>query len=193
MVNKSPVPLPLDLAQRICSGDAAAENEFAEVFWHRVFRMAVARTGDRELACDIAQETILASLQSVRAGQLHDRSKLAAFVCGVARHLLSNQLRANWARHEEQISADLQCGSDSDSDSLEDEERLNALQHALRALTRTERHVLEMTLVNGFKPAQIALSLGLTPEVVRAHKLRGRKKVMERVQRKLSLRVVGPH
>ena len=61
------------------------------------------------------------------------------------------------------------------------------VRRALGILDPTDRRILLMTLVEGLKPGEIGVRLGLTSEVVRARKSRALKKTIDRVK-KLSRR-----
>jgi RNA polymerase sigma factor (sigma-70 family) len=65
-------------------------------------------------------------------------------------------------------------------------ERLRLVEEALERLRRQDREILQMTLVEGKKPAEIAAQLGLTSEVVRTRKLRASRKIAQWMTKKLS-------
>ena len=65
-----------DLAERIRNNDRSAERDFVDLFYGRVYAMAMARTRDREIALDLAQEIMLAVLAALRAGRLRDPAAL---------------------------------------------------------------------------------------------------------------------
>lgn len=65
-----------ELARRITAGNADAEAEFAGHFHARVRVFATARLHGSDAALDIAQETIVAVLQALRTGQVHEPGKL---------------------------------------------------------------------------------------------------------------------
>src|SRR4051812_46283252 len=81
------------LVERIRQGDSAAEGELAAIFRQRIFVAAVARVRDREIARDLTQETLMAVIKSLRAGQLREADKLPAFIQGTARNLINNFFR----------------------------------------------------------------------------------------------------
>jgi hypothetical protein len=61
-------------------GTPATEEELVLRFHDRAFLIALSRTHDREAALDLAQETLLAVIRSLRDGHLHDPEKLHIFV-----------------------------------------------------------------------------------------------------------------
>jgi RNA polymerase sigma factor (sigma-70 family) len=174
-----------DLADRIRRGDAYAETELVHKFSSRIFAMAVIRTRDHEASHELVQDVLMAVIGALRKGQLQDADKLAAFVHGVARNLINNRLRTEGRRPPmETLPDDLARASESDQ--LEDAERLRLLRNALKRLGQQDRRILWMTLVEGRRPGEIAAVLGLTSEVVRTRKLRAIRRVTDLVKKKLS-------
>jgi RNA polymerase sigma-70 factor, ECF subfamily len=180
----SVLPVPDDqagLADRIRLGDRGAENALAAAFHDRVRLMALARTRDRELALDIAQETMADVLVALREGRLREQEKLAGFVYGTARNRISDHYRTLGRRPREEPLEDEHPGGDASNDPLEQAERNAQVRGALGTLPAMDRRILLMTLVDGLKPGAIARRLSLSDEVVRARKSRAIRKVKEYV------------
>jgi RNA polymerase sigma-70 factor, ECF subfamily len=170
------------LAERIRSRDLSAEEELVRLFSDRVTFLVLARTRDREAARDLTQDVMLAVVLALRDGHLREAERLAAFVYGTARNVINNYLRArSRLPREDPIDGALQLASIPDP--LENAERNAMARRALGALDSIDREILSLTLVEGLKPAEIAVRLGLTSEVVRARKSRALKKTIERVKR----------
>ena len=181
----SVVPAPGDgqaaLADRIRHGDREAEAALAEAFHDRVRLMALARTRDRELALEIAQETLADVLVALRGGRLREQERLAGFVYGTARNKISDHYRTSGRRpREEPLDDEPPVVA---ADPLESAERAAQVRGALGTLNTTDRRILLMTLVEGLKPGAIALRVGLSDEVVRARKSRAIRKVKDYVDR----------
>jgi len=175
------------LAERIRQGDSAAETELVHQFGQRIFVMIFVRTRDREAARDLVQDVLLAAIIALRKGQLLDQEKLAAFVHGTARNLINNHLRGQAQKPQfEDLREDL-AKVDS-SNEIEDAERARLVEETLEGMRRQDREILQMTLVEGKKPGEIAASLGLTAEVVRTRKLRASRKIAELLEKKMSRR-----
>jgi RNA polymerase sigma-70 factor, ECF subfamily len=181
-----------NLAERIRHGDASAETELVHEFTRRIFVMGVVRTHDREAACDLVQEVLIAVIGSLRKGQLLDPDKLAAFVHGTARNLINNRLRTERQQPQlESISADLPQADLSEQ--LEDAERKRLALQALERLCEKDRQILWMTLVEGRGPGEISASLGLSPDVVRTRKGRAVRKITNIIRNKLSRTLANCH
>jgi RNA polymerase sigma factor (sigma-70 family) len=147
--------------------------------------MSFVRTRDREVARELVQDILMAVIGALRNGQVLDPDKLPAFVHGTARNLVNNRLRSERRQPQlEALSDDLPEASTIET--IEDTERLQFVHQALESLPDVDRRILRMTLVEGYKPAEIADLLGLTSEVVRTRKLRATRKVTEFVQDRLS-------
>jgi RNA polymerase sigma factor (sigma-70 family) len=170
------------LADRIRTGDPAAEAELVLQFAPRILAMACVRTRDRETARDLVQDVLIAVICSLRNGKIDNAEKLAAFVHGTARNLINNHLRGKRQKPaEEPITGDL---ADSSFDvQMEEAQRLRLVQQALEQMGTEDNKVLVMTLVQGLKPGEIAEELGLTSEVVRTRKLRAMRKVTDLVRK----------
>lgn len=173
------------LVDRIRQGDASAETEIVHRFTHRVFVMAVMRSHDREAARELVQDVLMAVIGALRKGQLQDPAKLVAFVHGVARNLINNRLRSEGRRPPVEPLPDDLAQADV-ADRVEEAERIRLVRQALKHLGPDDRRILQMTLVEGRGPGEIAAALGLTPDVVRTRKLRAARRVADLVKKKLS-------
>jgi RNA polymerase sigma factor (sigma-70 family) len=170
------------LAERVRSGEPSAEDELVRLFSDRVTVLVIARTRDREAARDLTQEVMLAVVLALRNGHLREAERLGAFVYGTARNLINNYLRTrSRLPKEDPIDDDLQVVSTPDP--FETTERGAMVRQVLSSLDSIDRKILLLTLVEGLKPGEIAVRLGLTSEAVRTRKSRALKKTIERVNR----------
>lgn len=174
-----------NLADRIRQGDTSAESTLAREFTRKIFVMALVRTRDRELAHELAQETLLAVIGALRKGQLLNPEKLAGFIYGTARNLINNHFRRESQQPQLEPLPESLAQSDT-VEQLERAERLRLVHEALAQLNQQDRSVLWLTLVEGRKPEEIAAMLGVTSEAVRTRKMRATRKVTDLVQKKMS-------
>jgi RNA polymerase sigma-70 factor (ECF subfamily) len=170
------------LAEQIRRGEPAAEEELVRLFSDRIAFLVRIRTRDFEAARDLTQDVMLAVVLALRDGHLRDGERLAAFVYGTARNLINNHLRTR-SRLPKEDPLDTALHLASAPDAVDDSERVALVRRALPALDSTDRKILLMTLVEGLKPGEIAVRLGLTSEVVRTRKSRALKKTIETVKR----------
>jgi RNA polymerase sigma-70 factor, ECF subfamily len=179
-VSVADVPEAVDLAAlvgRVAAGETEAEGTLVEHFLPRVRVMMLARTRDADVARDLTQDTLVAVLQAARRGQIREPERIAAFVHGVARNLANNHARGVRAQAEAPLEA--LPAEPFVEDDHERRERQALLVQGLEAIGEADRHILQLTLVDGMKPGEIAEQLGLTSEVVRARKSRARRRVVE--------------
>jgi RNA polymerase sigma factor (sigma-70 family) len=170
------------LVGRIGRGDATAEEELVVAFERDVYRLLRGRTRDAEASKELANDVLMAVVCALRAGRLQDASKLRAFVHGTLRNIANNYLRARFARPpEEPLDADLAAVRATDD--VEQDERIAFLHQSLARLAGVDRQILLLTTVEGLKPAEIALRLGLSAEAVRTRKSRALHRLMRRVVR----------
>ena len=160
------------LADRIRHGDPAAEAEFVARFYRRVLVMAQVRTGDQQVALDLAQEAMVGALEALRQGRLNSHQHVAGYVYGTARNLINNHFRRSKSRPPDEVLGE-HTGTNADPERLTAErERLELVERALDQLRPDDREILRMTLVDGLKSGEIADRLGLASEVVRKRKSR---------------------
>ena len=176
------------LASRVGQGDRAAEAELADLFHQRVKLFASVRLHGSDAASDIAQETILAVIEALRAGRFRGPYNLPGFVLATARNLVNNH-------HRKQARAPevLEDPSDSPDETGGqwaglDRERRGLVRKALGRLNALDRRILLLTLVEGMHPREIAPIVGLKAGVVRTRKARAVKEVAGEIERATRLR-----
>jgi RNA polymerase sigma factor (sigma-70 family) len=160
------------LARRIEQGNREAEADFAQQFYVRVRPFASVHLDWSDAAQDIAQETILAALEALRAGKLREPEKLPAFVLGIARNLINNYKRKQ--AHSPEVLKDLPdlpARANLDLTALDEQQRA-MVRESLKWLNQVDRRILLLTLIEGLTPHEIAPLVGLTPQVVRTRKSR---------------------
>jgi len=172
-----------DLAQRVRDGDSSAEEELGVHFHPRILAMAVVRLRDPETAREIAQESLLAVLVALRQGKLREPEKLPGFVSGTARNLINNHLR-NLRTQPDPIPLDPETPSSVNvATEVELLEQRRMVREALGRIDPRDRVILLFTLVEGMNPHEIAPRVGLSPENVRARKMRAIRQITEELQR----------
>jgi len=78
---------------RIRAGETVAESELFERFATGIHLILLKRTGNRQLAADLCQDTFVIALQKLRAGQLHKPESLVAFLRQTAVNLSIEHFR----------------------------------------------------------------------------------------------------
>jgi RNA polymerase sigma factor (sigma-70 family) len=168
------------LAERIRSGDLAAEEELVARFYRRVLLVAQVRLQDDQAARDIAQEVMLGVLRGVRAGRLNSHEHLAGYVLGTARNLINSSFRS--PRSDGPPAEGLVDRAAIPSEVAELREQVDLVRLTLDELDPLDRAILGLTLVEGMKPGEIAGRLGMKGELVRKRKSRALKRVRDTIQ-----------
>jgi RNA polymerase sigma-70 factor (ECF subfamily) len=171
------------LAHRIAAGDASAEAELAALFHQRVKVFASVRLHGSDAAADIAQDTMLAVIEALRAGRLREPFNLPGFVLGTARNLVNNHHRKA-ARNPDALDdvPEPEAGGGPLAAGL-DAERRALIRTALLRLHALDRRILVLTLVEGMHPREIAPIVGLEPDVVRTRKARAIRAIADDIER----------
>ena len=171
------------LVARIAQGDAAAEDQLVRWFHPRVRLIASGRLHNADTAQDVAQDTIVAVLKAIRAGDVREPAHLPAFVFGIATNLINNRHRTTKQRREVQmVVPDPPSDADTVVTELDFAQRRTLVRQALLQLDAIDRAVLILSMVDGLKPREIAPRVGLTPSVVRTRKTRAIKAMTEAVR-----------
>jgi len=173
------------LAERIQLGERSAEEAFVDHFYERVYAIALVRTRDREAARDLAQDIMLAVLCTLREGRLRDQTGLAGYVCATARNRIHLFFRTRREVDFDPPRAPAVDQLDPEK-RFEDAERRRLARRTIERLNSADRQILRLTLVEGLKPGQIAVRLGLTPEVIRKRKSRAVRRAREAIRRGVS-------
>ena len=166
------------LARRILAGDRAAEEQFVELYFRRLLAFARAKIHQEDAARDLVQDVLLACLKALRSGQLRQEDRLDAFVLSTARNLALRHIRSTSVRRREVELVDDLPASDFLSQ-FESGQRKALVASALRQMHSTDQEVLRLSLVEGWKPGQIAVELGLSAEVIRQRKSRALRRISE--------------
>jgi len=93
---------PESIVRSIKDGDRAAEEELI-VRYRRGVTVVLATSARRDAAAvdDLFQETFRIAIEKIRGGSLRDPSRLAGFLCSIARNLAIEHFRKAAARRSE--------------------------------------------------------------------------------------------
>lgn len=147
-----------DLLRRVSNGEIEALHEIYKEMRVPVFAVALAILRNHYLAEDIQQETFLRLYD--RANQYKMGTNPKAWILSIARNLAYDRLRQT-IRHNH---ADLEDSTKADPDPAL--LRLE-LTDALGQLEETDRLIIIMHVIAGFKHHEISKELGLPPGTVR--------------------------
>lgn len=156
-----------------------------DLFYGRVFAMAMARTRDRETSLDLAQETMLAVLSALREGRLREPAALPGYVSTTARNRISYFFRQRGRSRTEPLLS-TESSLPSPEESARRRENLRLASRAIEHLNTREQQVLRLTFVEDFTAREIGTRLGLKPEAVRKCKSRALRKARQFLKQRTS-------
>jgi RNA polymerase sigma-70 factor (ECF subfamily) len=154
------------LALRIATGaDRDAEAALCRRWLPRVRAYGRVHLRDREAASDFAQDVLVVLLRALRAGEVEECERLAAYVSGVCRNVVRD-----WRRTDQRKQALLQRFGPGWDTNLPpppsvDRERLAACLHGLEA---RDLAIVALTYFAGRSGDEIALELVMTAGSVRS-------------------------
>lgn len=106
MANRAEPPVaPAELARRIAAGERAAESELVDHFGRGIRVLVRHLTHDGAHADDLFQETFRLAIEKIRAAELREPERLAAFLAGLARNLAIADFRRQRAHPSTELDA----------------------------------------------------------------------------------------
>lgn len=159
------------LARRIEGGDRAAETALVELYCDCVFAMALSRTRDREAARELVDEVLMAVIAALRRGGVHERSRLSGFVRGTAKNIINGYVRCR-RRGVPTVPLDVHVAARNPGDDYERQDRQLLAARVLELLSPRDRQILQLCLIEGLKPGEIAARLRVSSALVRQRKCR---------------------
>lgn len=135
--------------------------------------LALRALGDRELAREATQEAIARAVAAGARGTRIAAGRLAAFVAGIARHVVAD-LRRSRARTPT-VDLDTLPLPSSGPDPLEqlvDRSQADEVRRALDRLPSADRELLRLCFYEGLTPGEIAAHLNEPAERIRKRKSR---------------------
>jgi RNA polymerase sigma-70 factor, ECF subfamily len=161
------------LIYAIAAGDQAALEEIHSRYSGRILAFALKRTGRRDLAEELACETLTAVWLS--AVRFRNASKVSTWIFGIAHILSMKALRKVGRAVSSSIDAHIETFYDPQSNT-EVREWLDA---ALALLPEDQRTALELSYRFGHTCQQIADTLGCPRNTVKTRMFHGRRKLRE--------------
>lgn len=168
------------LTAALQSGSAEADEELIRRFRPGLVAMMRARTRDPQAAPELAHDTLLAVIAAARQGRIREPERLAGFVHGIAKNVLASHFRRR-GYEPNTVALEADCPAPAPDDSAA-RERWEMALRAVAELPQADREVLQLSLVQGLAPTEIAARLGLTADTVRMRKMRATRRASELVQ-----------
>lgn len=163
-----------ELARRIAAADedpaAAEEAELCRRYGARLLAFGRRRLGSAERAADLAQDTLLLTLEKLRSGAVRDPERIGAFILGVARSLCRDHWpRDSRARPLDEVARELVATTLPATDPI----ARSRVAPCVEALPDKQRAVVLLSFYAEQSSGEVADSLGLTPNHVRVLRHRG--------------------
>lgn len=170
-----------------------SQGAFDRIFAaHRepVFAYLVGRTGDREEARDLLQETFLRGWRSLTMLQALEPGRQRAWLFTVARNLVTDAwrgraVRSSAAAELARVEDGVAPAGEEPAARAEARERVERLQAAIRDLPESWRVPLVMQTVGGLNSTEISRLLGDPPGTIRYRLSLARGRLAERLATEL--------
>jgi RNA polymerase sigma factor (sigma-70 family) len=182
-----------DLVAASRDGDRDAFGQIVQRYQGMVSGLIYAACGDLHRSEDLAQDTFIAAWKGLP--ELRDPSKLAGWLCQIARNRFQDQ-RRKIARETAQIAQfcnaqrEVRTADEPQQDLLAEEESDEMLWRTLSAIPHPYRETLVLYYRQGQSAAQVAAAMEITETAVRQRLMRGRLMLREQMEafleRKLS-------
>jgi len=165
------------------SGDRDAFDRLVHAFHPRVYRWALALTGDPDEADDVAQEVFVVLLR--RLHQFREEAEFPVWLHRITSRVASQTRRTKGRRARLAATpraAPERIVYETDPGGRVDRERLAVLVRALwTALPERQRVVVDLVDLQGYAPAAVAAMLEINPATVRANLFKGRRSLRRRM------------
>ena len=170
------VPIDPDLVRRAQSGDGPSRDALLEQAYGRVFRYQVRLTGGRrDLAAELAQETMVRVIQSLDG--LREQDRFLPWALRIATNLWRDRLRAR--REPEPLVAEPVAAS------TEPDDTVDAVVSQLGALAEPYRTALTLRYLEGLDYESMSDVLEVDAAVLRSQVARGLKQIRGRMNGEL--------
>ena len=150
---------PEEVLLAIARGDVSALKKLYEQFRLPVFAIAYSIAGNKTDAEDILQETFIRIYE--KASLYRPGTNPKAWIIAIARHLAYDAMRRGKRLRTEPLDSQAEAVSQIESASKLE------LMDALLQLEESERQIIVLYLLSGFKHAEISELLNLPPGTVR--------------------------
>jgi RNA polymerase sigma-70 factor (ECF subfamily) len=157
--------LSTELVKRIGQGDRLAEEELVRRYQRGLIYLLRRRTGDPQLALDVAQETFRIAIEKLRRSPLEQVERVAGFLRGTALNLVSAEVRKN-ARRATTADSDAVDLAADDSAGPFDNVSAEQVQRVVRTLlnelpVQRDREILIRTYLEDEDKSSICEALGV--------------------------------
>jgi RNA polymerase sigma-70 factor (ECF subfamily) len=156
-----------DLLERAARYDPAALGQIYDAYYKRIYGYIYRRTGDANVAEDLAADVFVRMLEAVKA-QKGWRTSLTGWLYRIAHNLVIDYYRRQSLREGPPLDERLVGVLDAKKPSLESLLLQQRLRTAIQKLTEDQQQVIYLRFVEDLTNAEVADILGKTEGAVKA-------------------------
>lgn len=168
------------LVERTLGGDTAAADRLVRLHMGAAYAVALAVTRNPHEAEDVAQDALVLALE--RLAECRDPRKFGAWLVRIVRNRAFNHRRYLGIRAAEPLENVDSAAAATPLDDTERAELRDRLNDAVGELPQTQREVLLLHDLEGWKHREIGESLGMPEGTVRYHLFNARRAVRGRLR-----------
>jgi RNA polymerase sigma-70 factor (ECF subfamily) len=165
------------------AGEAKAFNDLVRRYYEQIYRWAVARTGDRDDAEDVTQETLMRLHRHL--SDFDGRSRFSTWLYQVTRSAAADlhRKRTRRARLLSKVRGEPPAVTNPrEAEAATDEKRASGLVKAfLEKLSDRQREVFDLVDLQGHSTVEVSAMLKMEPVTVRSHLFRARKAIRRKM------------
>ena len=166
-----------ELVRRVRQGDHGAADRLLGRYLRACRAVALAVTGSEADADDVCQDAFVAAIG--RVDECRDPARFGGWLLGIVRNRARNVLRHHRVRRAEALDDQAPGEGPSPAAELERGELRRHLEGALAELTETQREVVLLHDLEGWKHGEIGERLNLQPGTVRSHLHHARRRLRQ--------------
>jgi len=160
-----------DLFPRAQAFDPQALAALHDQLYPDVYRYIAYRLGDGPLSQDLASEVFLRLLEALRAKRV-STANLRGWLYATAHHLVMDALRQKYRRPTQELHENQHVTTRNPEQTIEDGQRLEAVQRAMQHLTPEQQHVLSLRFSQELSLEEVAAIMGKSVNAVKVLQFR---------------------
>jgi RNA polymerase sigma-70 factor (ECF subfamily) len=166
------------------AGDETAFDDLVRRYYEQIYRWALARTGDRDDAEDVTQETLVRLHRHLAS--FDGRSRFSTWLYQVTRSAAADlhRKRTRWERlalRVKQESAAVVHDPRREEDYADDRRTSDLVQTFMGKLSNRQREVFDLVDLQGLSAVEVSAMLNMEPVTVRSHLFRARKAIRKKI------------
>jgi RNA polymerase sigma-70 factor (ECF subfamily) len=166
------------------AGDETAFDDLVRRYYEQIYRWALARTGDRDDAEDVTQETLVRLHRHLPS--FDGRSRFSTWLYQVTRSAAADLHRKRTRRDRlalkvEQESAAVLHDPRQDQEDADYSRTSDLVQTFMQKLSDRQREIFDLVDLQGFSTVEVSAMLRMEPVTVRSHLFRARKAIRKKI------------